>query len=460
MAKDLKKTQRRVSTMSSRDNVLRCVLSSFLLLSLLLSACGPATSTPQAEKPKAKEIVIAGIAGGTYLDPLNAVAKKFTEKTGVKITINGYPYESLYEKITLATKAKSPDIDMFFFDEPWLPYLASGKHVVALDADYGYKTSDKLFQVSQDFGYWPPPYGAVPVSEKNKQQHIYAIPGIANTNLMYVRGDILKEKGLNPPKTWEDVLNTSKAVYDPQKPFYGFEMRGSKGDPITYSYMAMLWSMGGDMFDENWNPIVNNEASIKAAELTQEIMKYSPPGWGEYGDAEQGSDAISGRAMMGLMWPHGSFMAEMEDPAKCSFAGKWIYLPIPSGDGGSVSTLGHWLMAISAYSDAKDESYDFLKFFLEDDTALEYAKAGGYPANISVYEKEPLKSVPWIPVFLEIMKNPKMSRWTPRTTEWNQIVISYGTWLNQVLTGSIPIKEGLDNSAKDLKQILTKAKYY
>lgn len=432
------------------------LINLLIVVTVVVSACSPSS---KSETTTQKEIVIAGIAGN-YLDPLTAIAKNFTEKTGIKVTINGYPYESLYEKITLAAKSKSSDIDIFFMDEPWLPYLASQEHLIALDKTYGYQLNDNMFTKSQEFGLWPSPYGNVPPEEKGKEQHIYAIPAIANTNLMYVRGDVLDQYGLLPPKTWEDVLAISKAVYDAEKPFYGFEMRGSKGDPITYSYVSMLWSMGGDLFDDQWNPIVNNEASIKAAELTKEIMQYGPSGWGEYSDPEQGTDAISGRAMMGLMWPHGSFMPEMEDSEKCEFAGKWIYLPVPSGDGGSISTLGHWLMGLSAYSDVKDEAYQFIEYFVDDSTALEYAKAGGLPANISVYSQEPLKSIPWITAYLEIMKNPEMSRWTPRTTEWNEIVISYGTWLNQVLTGAVPVKEGLDNAANDLRQILDKAGYY
>lgn len=432
------------------------LISLILVMAVSISACASST---KVEETTAKEIVIAGIAG-TYLDPLNAIAKTFTEETGIKVTINGYPYESLYEKITLAARSKSPDIDIFFIDEPWLPYLASGNHVVALDKDYGYQLNDRMFTKSQEFGLWPSPYGSVPPEEKGKEQHIYAIPAIANTNLMYVRGDVLEKYGFEAPKTWEDVLEISKAVYDADKPFYGYEMRGSKGDPITYSYVSMLWSMGGDLFDEEWNPIVNDEASIKAAELSKEIMSYGPPGWGEYSDPEQGTDAISGKAMMGMTWPHGSFMTEMEDPAKCEYAGKWVYVPVPSGDGGSISTLGHWLMSLSAYSDVKDEAYKFIDYFVKDSTALEYAKAGGLPANISVYDEEPLKSIPWISAYLETMQDPEMSRWTPRTTEWNEIVISYGTWLNQVLTGAVPVEEGLNNAADDLHQILDEAGYY
>ncbi len=45
-----------------------------------------------------------------------------------------------------------------------------------------------------------------------------------------------------------------------------------------------------------------------------------------------------------------------------------------------------------------------------------------------------------------------------QTTEWTEIVISYGTWLNQVLTG--PFEGRIDNSANDLRQNLDKAGYY
>jgi len=308
----------------------------------------PAEEVAEKEEETAeadKEIVIMGLAGA-YLDPLEVVADSFTQNTGIKVTIIRFPYDTLYEKILLQTKVQEPDIDMFFFDEPMMPFLGSGEHLVALDKEFGYERSDNLFAVVQDLGEWPSPYGAVPPFDKDKERHIYSVPGIANVNLFYANGAILKEYGLNPPETWDDVLEISEKVYDPEKPQYGFVTRGAKGDPITYSYMAILWSMGGSMFDEDWNPTVNDQASIEAAEMTKKIMEYAPPGWGAYSDTEEAADSISGRTTMGISWPGGGFIPDFEDPSKTEFAGEFIYSLIPEGKGGSVGTIGTWMIGL------------------------------------------------------------------------------------------------------------------
>jgi multiple sugar transport system substrate-binding protein len=450
-------------------------IGSLACLILSLVACAgaapaatqvPGTSAPAETAPSGaggvKELTIAGIAG-TYLDPLDAVGKSFTEKTGIKITLLRYPYDTLVEKTHSIVESQLPDVDLFFFDESQVPYMASGGYLVPLDKDYGYQRDDqKIWAVAQDLGVWPPPYGPVPPMERGKEQHIYGVPSIVNNTVFYVNKAILAENGIQIPDkwTWDDVLDICKQVYDPNKPQYCFVMRGVKGDPITYSWVAMMWSMGGDLLDDNWNPVINSPATIDAAKLTAEIMKYGPPGWGAYSDTEQATDTISGRAIMGLMWPAGSFFYDMEDPAKCQYAGQFGYYAIPEGKGGSVANLGHWEIGISAFSTKKDAAWQFLQYFLEDSTALEYAKAGGWPGNISVYSQEPLKSIPWSAALAQTLTDRTTARWVPRTTVWYEMENAEGPFLNQVLTGQMDAKEGLDQAAAAMRSVLETAGYY
>jgi len=61
---------------------------------------------------------------------------------------------------------------------------------------------------------------------------------------------------------------------------------------------------------------------------------------------------------------------------------------------------------------------------------------------------------------VEELNDPTKSRWTPRTTEWFEIVNAYGSYLNLVLTGEMPIKDGLDKAAEELRAIMEEAGYY
>ena len=113
----------------------------------------------------------------------------------------------------------------------------------------------------------PTPSEPVPAAAKGKAAHLIGITIVGNVEMFMYRSD----KGA-APKTWDEV----KANADKNKAanFYGYLVRGKATNPIVADFLPILWSFGGDVFDQNWNVTIDN-ADITSAELRARVAQVT-----------------------------------------------------------------------------------------------------------------------------------------------------------------------------------------
>jgi multiple sugar transport system substrate-binding protein len=86
-----------------------------------------------------------------------------------------------------------------------------------------------------DSGYW----NAQKRWRTSDGGKLMAYTVLGNVQLLYYRADLLKQAGLAPPKTWDDVLAVCAKLNDPPK-MYGFVVRGEKGNGIRYDWQSFM----------------------------------------------------------------------------------------------------------------------------------------------------------------------------------------------------------------------------
>src|SRR5437667_10848700 len=79
------------------------------------------------------------------------------------------------------------------------------------------------------------------------------------------------------PNSWDDVLKNA-AKYNAAN-FYGYVIRGKATNPVSSDSLPILWSFGGNIFDDNWKVQLDTADSITAVDfLTRKLKQYAAPG--------------------------------------------------------------------------------------------------------------------------------------------------------------------------------------
>lgn len=95
---------------------------------------------------------------------------------------------------------------------------------------------------------------------------------------------MLKEKGFDVPKNWDDVVAIAEAFYDPSNQKYGISLPTSDSAFTEQVFSQFALSNGANVLDADGNATVNSDAMKEAAEFYKKLAGYSMPGSTEVTD--------------------------------------------------------------------------------------------------------------------------------------------------------------------------------
>lgn len=129
-----------------------------------------------------------------------------------------------------------------------------------------------------------------------------AIPYGAQGPVLWYRKDILAEKGLQPPKTWDDYLAVAEKTTDPKKGIYGAVFPYGRTWNTDIQVSISIWSNGGFIFDEKLNVVFDSPETHEALKYYKEMARFSPPDAGTYGFREASNAFVSGSSVTTFYW--------------------------------------------------------------------------------------------------------------------------------------------------------------
>ena len=112
---------------------------------------------------------------------------------------------------------------------------------------------------------------------------VMAVAFMANAQHLYFRTDILEQAGVEPPKTYEDVLAASKAIKEQGIMDAPFAMVSGAGWNLGEEFVNMYLGMGGEFFEPGSAvPAINNERGIAALEMMKALNENAGPDYLTY----------------------------------------------------------------------------------------------------------------------------------------------------------------------------------
>jgi len=427
---------------------------------LVVSACSsssspaPASQAGGAGTPAAGNVnlTIAAVQGVEDAG-LKALAPMYeAAHPGVKLTITEAPYDNLYSKLVSTFQANDSTYDLFMMDDPWMPKFGTMGALSDLGA-LGITKDPDVAQVVWDVGTWPPPRGPVPPSEKSKPQQLLGVTIVGNVEMFMYRKDLMA----TPPASYDEVLTNATAQN--KSNFAGYIIRGKATNPVVADFLPILWSFGGDVFDDNWNVVFDNANSLAAVQfLVDKLKPVAQPGPASSDASDRDQVMATGQGFQSSVWP-GEINTAVLDPASSKVIGKVGFIPIPKGPSGKgVGMMGNWMLGIPKASKNQQAAADFIKYMLQADTQKTYAQNNGIPSRTSVLKDASLAQAnPYFTVLADALQAPP--NWRPRTDQWNAVEKIIGTELNAALAGQETAQDVVTKASAQIRTLMKGAGY-
>jgi len=364
------------------------------------------------------EMSVLGIAGwlpsslGVQMSPLFAEYAK--EKYGYTARFNfaEAPFADLFQKAATSLATRSQEYNIIISDSQWLGALAAPGWIVQLN--------DVIARNPElDIEWYSPVVVDTYMTYPDGSDQRWGLPQEGDTIALFVRKDMLEDPaeqeafqqkyGARLPQTFEDFENLTMSEFEkvadhftrPEEDLYGTAMQYSRVYDFVSCYLyPFMWSQGGDI----WNPetgevvgILNSDINAKAMQEMKSWLKYQPPGATNFGIAEEVDVFTQGKVFSAFQWAAVGLVMIPEQ-----LQGKVMVVPPPKhGTGASadrVYTMGGQPWVLNAFNDDAHQrvAIDFLKWWYLPETALEFARRGGNPADAATLNDPGFDDInPW-----------------------------------------------------------------
>ena len=328
--------------------------------------------------------VNVALAKQPWSDFITPLIPEFEQKTGIKVRLEVLPEEQNRQKLAIAFTANRGDIDVFggqrhnegakFEKAKWyepLKPLVDNKALTSPDFDFA------------DFA-------PQAVNDATVNSQLIGIPLYSELQVMAYRKDLLKQAGLDVPKTLDELEAAAKKITDKEKGVYGICMRG-KGAATTTIYSGILHSMGGNWVDKNGDPAFTTPEAIKAFEYYGRITRESgSPGAENLHWLQCQNLFASGKA--GFWLDSNIFYAPFLDPAKSRVVNDVGVAVLPAGSAGHKPAGGGWYLSISSKSKNKEAAWYFIQWAVSKENALKAQLVAIPTGRLSAWEDPSFKS--------------------------------------------------------------------
>ncbi|MET8468535.1 extracellular solute-binding protein [Streptomyces sp. NPDC006422] len=276
--------------------------------------------------------------------------------------------------LTTQLAGGSPQPDVYLGDTTWPAQF--GDSSLALPVD----------ELLPD-GFWDA-YPAALRRSSTYRDAAYAVPFFLDSTYLFYRKDLLAKHGLRVPRSWEELLHTSRTVQRAGDTSAGFLWQAAVTESLTANVTEFLADAGGTVLDERGRAALSGAAAERAFSLMAEFTAsgVTPRTVTTYQEADSQDAFVNGRGLFLRNWSYAWVNASTPDVSRV--AGKVGVVPRPGFEGvgrGGVSCAGGWSNFVNPSSRQLGAAMAFARFCAGAEVQRLLAReAGVVPAMTSV----------------------------------------------------------------------------
>ncbi|MCC7205829.1 MAG: sugar ABC transporter substrate-binding protein [Anaerolineae bacterium] len=387
---------------------------------------------------------------------------EFEELTGITVEVDSVQYESMHDKQVLEMSKPEGDYDVVSWVIFWKTEYVNKGFLTPMAQFF---TNPDLVMPDYDAADLIPAYlesGSIVGGRRaylpGVTDALYGVPFSGETSVLVYRKDIFDQYDLKVPETYDELLDTAEWITANVPDMYGITSRGASGHQIVHAWLLHLSPFGGSVLDDQWNPVVNSEAGVAAAEALKRILDASPPGVTSYGIGEASNSFLQGEAAMFL--DNDRIINQTRDPNQSRIDGLIGVALHPTATTCGAET-GGFAMGIPSNSRNKEAAFMFIQWMTSKETDRKLASLGGQPSRMStLLDPEMQAKFPEYAVIAEQLECANVD-WRPLIAEWGALNAPIlGVQLSEFVTGQKTAQEALDEAARLIREELGRAGYY
>ena len=405
--------------------------------------------------------LIVNFPAHPHYDAVRQILPEFTKETGIEVEVDQLPYLKMRERQTLELAQDEGEYDLIAYvvfskaDYVYADQLENlAKYVMNPKlTDPAYDADDLIDGYVYNIGFAGGNKGYL----EGKTGSLFGIPYGSETSILGYRKDIFEKHGLSVPQTYDEMLDIACKIPKLEPGMGGLSSRAASGHHASHAFLLHLAPLGGRIFDDNWNPIMNNEAGVKAAQALKTIVDCGPEGAKNFGFGEALGAFLNGDTAMFLDTT--VVAGQIDNPNKSKVVGKvgWDLHPMGVRRGSQTGGFG---IGIPANAENKEAAYLLMQWLTSKKGDKLVALAGGNPSRFSTHADADVNAkFPHMAKFGEALQHADPD-WRPIIPVWGKINADLGTTLSKVLTEDLDIQTALDGVAERTKKVMTEAGYY
>ena len=402
-------------------------------VSLLLAACSSGGTDSEASG----EINVFLIPSPSSTS-IQSFIPDFEAETGIKVNVSETPYGEAHQKQLLSYQQKAGAYDVAQFDNSFLMPYCQAQAMAPLDSYLGDSSEYDI----ADFGQSQQDYGKC-------NGETLGLTLSTEPMIQWYRTDIYEELGLKPATTWDEYYNNAKKV---QAAGHGGQIIGF-GPNVSWWWMTMVWSFGGQLYDDALNPTVNSKEAIAATDFLKKLMTVSPKG-----ASTANSDEVTSKFLgedIGAMINYSGYYGSVLDKTINKNEGKIGTAPMPVGSV-DITHLAGWNIGIPKDAKNPTAAWKFLEYVLGKTNAKAYLESGAAAIGRKsiTTDADLLAKFPYL-AQLEIPASSRIERY-PQIAVWPEFEVAAIDAVTQVLNGKSDSTKAMAALNEKLKPILAK----
>jgi multiple sugar transport system substrate-binding protein len=398
---------------------------------------------------------------GTEVNLLTVVAPQFRAHeaklaefealTGIRVKYQYVPFASTREKLTAELAGQGSQYDVLSCMDVWGPSLYN------LFEPINDRLADKKIDMEARY-----PHAHLRASRdgNGSGRNVLGIPIRGHVQLLFYRKDVLGRLGLQPPSTWDEMVEAGKVI-TAKTDMAGVAMYyGKTGGQNLMIWFNYLWGMGGDLLDAKGQPAFNSPAGVAATQAYIDVLlkhKAAPAASASFNETDAVNSVAQGKSAMVPVWWWR--YASLVDPKSSTLKPEQVaFAPLPSMPGKPSTTYTNtWFYGINRFSKKKDAAMEFLTWLSQPEIERSVLLDRSMNEVVAMQTRNLIDAdvnIRYNGMHLFGAQALKGAKGTPLFPQWPQVSDVLEATISELATGKAQVKPALDDAASRVRRAL------